>query len=131
MQPNFLTLCFPSQATNITLPKVKILPPSPGEICSQKERDSNLTLVCVATGFYPDHVSLTWNVDGKERADSVSTDSTAQQDNTTLLYHISSRMKVSKEKWLDPSNKFTCIVRFYNGEDYVSVTDTIMGQKGL
>ncbi|XP_077094285.1 uncharacterized protein LOC143746341 [Siphateles boraxobius] len=116
-------------ATNITLPKVKILPPSPREICSQKETDSNLTLVCVATGFYPDHVSLTWKVNGKEREDSVSTDSIAHQDNMTLLYHISSRMKVSKNDWMDPGSIFTCTVRFYNGEDYVNVANTIKGQK--
>jgi len=118
-------MCSPSQATNITLPKVKILPPSPREICSKTETDSNLTLVCVATGFYPDHVSLTWKVNGEEREDSVSTDPTAHQDNTTLLYHISSRIKVSKKLWMDPRSHFTCTVRFYNGEDYVNVTNTI------
>uniref|UniRef100_A0A8C1KQ56 Ig-like domain-containing protein n=1 Tax=Cyprinus carpio TaxID=7962 RepID=A0A8C1KQ56_CYPCA len=119
-------------AANVTLPKVKILPPSPKEICSQaKINDKRLTLVCVASGFYPDHVSVSWKVNGVERQDSVSTDTSAQQNKTTLMYHISSRIKVNDTDWMDPKSSFTCTVHFFNGEKYVNVTNTINGQKGL
>ncbi|KAL1258480.1 hypothetical protein QQF64_011724 [Cirrhinus molitorella] len=116
-------------ATNITLPKVKILPPSPKEICSQNKTDKWSTLVCLATGFYPDHVSVSWKVNGKEIQDNVSTDTSAQQDKTTLMYHISSRIKINDKDWMDPKNNFTCIVHFFNGDDYITVTNTINSPK--
>uniref|UniRef100_A0A8C2HSC8 Ig-like domain-containing protein n=1 Tax=Cyprinus carpio TaxID=7962 RepID=A0A8C2HSC8_CYPCA len=110
----------------------KILPPSPKEICSQaKINDKRLTLVCVASGFYPDHVSVSWKVNGVERQDSVSTDTSAQQNKTTLMYHISSRIKVNDTDWMDPKSSFTCTVHFFNGEKYVNVTNTINGLKLL
>uniref|UniRef100_A0A8C1T3A9 Ig-like domain-containing protein n=1 Tax=Cyprinus carpio TaxID=7962 RepID=A0A8C1T3A9_CYPCA len=102
------------------------------KICSQaKINDKRLTLVCVASGFYPDHVSVSWKVNGVERQDSVSTDTSAQQNKTTLMYHISSRIKVNDTDWMDPKSSFTCTVHFFNGEKYVNVTNTINGQKGL
>uniref|UniRef100_A0A8C1KQ83 Ig-like domain-containing protein n=1 Tax=Cyprinus carpio TaxID=7962 RepID=A0A8C1KQ83_CYPCA len=117
---------------NIQKCAFKILPPSPKEICSQaKINDKRLTLVCVASGFYPDHVSVSWKVNGVERQDSVSTDTSAQQNKTTLMYHISSRIKVNDTDWMDPKSSFTCTVHFFNGEKYVNVTNTINGQKGL
>uniref|UniRef100_A0A8C1PBE3 Ig-like domain-containing protein n=1 Tax=Cyprinus carpio TaxID=7962 RepID=A0A8C1PBE3_CYPCA len=88
------------------------------------------TLVCVATGFYPDHVSVSWKVNGEERQDRVSTDTSPQQNKTTLMYHISSRMKIDDMDWIDPKNNFTCTVHFFNGKAYVNVTNTINGQKG-
>lgn len=128
--PNFLLSIFLSEAANITLPKVKILPPSPKEICSQdKSNDKGLTLVCVASGFYPDHVSMFWKVNGIERQDSVSTDTSARQDKTTLMYHISSRIKVNETDWMDPKSNFTCTIKFFNGKEDVNVTTTITGQK--
>uniref|UniRef100_A0A8C1DSH4 Ig-like domain-containing protein n=1 Tax=Cyprinus carpio carpio TaxID=630221 RepID=A0A8C1DSH4_CYPCA len=96
-----------------------------------KINDKRLTLVCVASGFYPDHVSVSWKVNGVERQDSVSTDTSAQQNKTTLMYHISSRIKVNDTDWMDPKSSFTCTVHFFNGEKYVNVTNTINGQKGL
>uniref|UniRef100_A0A673NNM6 Ig-like domain-containing protein n=1 Tax=Sinocyclocheilus rhinocerous TaxID=307959 RepID=A0A673NNM6_9TELE len=106
-------------AANVTLPKVKILPPSPKEICSQdKINDKRSTLVCVASGFYPDHVSVSWKVNGVARQDSVSTDTSAQQDKTTLMYHISSRIKVNDTDWMDLKSSFACTVQFFNGDEY-------------
>ncbi|KAK2878625.1 hypothetical protein Q8A67_019416 [Cirrhinus molitorella] len=116
-------------STNITLPKVKILPPSPKEICSQDKRDKWSTLVCLATGFYPDHVSVSWKVNGEERQENVSTDTSAQQDKTTLMYHISSRIKINDKDWTDPKNNFTCTIHFFNGDDYITVTNTINSPK--
>uniref|UniRef100_A0A673NK65 Ig-like domain-containing protein n=1 Tax=Sinocyclocheilus rhinocerous TaxID=307959 RepID=A0A673NK65_9TELE len=107
------------KSANVTLPKVKILPPSPKEICSQdKINDKRSTLVCVASGFYPDHVSVSWKVNGVARQDSVSTDTSAQQDKTTLMYHISSRIKVNDTDWMDLKSSFACTVQFFNGDEY-------------
>ncbi|KAA0711389.1 T-cell receptor beta-2 chain C region [Triplophysa tibetana] len=88
-----------------------------------------LALVCLATGFYPDHVSVYWKENGEERKDKVSTDPSATQDQGTLLYHISSRIKVTGTHWKNPENRFTCIVRFFDGETYHNITKTIGGQK--
>uniref|UniRef100_A0A8C1KUH7 Ig-like domain-containing protein n=1 Tax=Cyprinus carpio TaxID=7962 RepID=A0A8C1KUH7_CYPCA len=105
--------------------------PVPFDHRHAKINDKRLTLVCVASGFYPDHVSVSWKVNGVERQDSVSTDTSAQQNKTTLMYHISSRIKVNDTDWMDPKSSFTCTVHFFNGEKYVNVTNTINGQKGL
>lgn len=114
------------------MPEVKILPPSPNEICSQnKINDKWSTLVCVASGFYPDHVSVSWKVNGVERQDGISTDTLAQQDKTTLMYHISSRIKIKDTDWMDPKSSFACTIHFFNGDEHVNVTNTINGQKGL
>lgn len=83
----------------------------------------------MATGFYPDHVSVSWKVNGEERQDRVSTDASARQDKTTLMYRISSRMKIDDMDWIDPKNNFTCTVHFFNGKQYVTVANTINGQK--
>lgn len=92
-------------------------------MCDDKKKDK--TLVCLVTGFYPDHVRVTWQVNGIDRKDKVSTDPIAHQDNGTLLYHISSRIKVNGTDWKDRENRFTCIVRFYNGTQYLHFRHTI------
>ncbi|TRY57913.1 hypothetical protein DNTS_014426, partial [Danionella cerebrum] len=116
------------RASNITLPKVKIHPPSPKETCSQK---NIMTLVCTAWGFYPDHVTLSWIVNGLERKDNISTDHSAQQDKRSLMYQMSSRMKITYSEWVDPSNVFNCSVQFFNGEEYITVSNTLSGEKGF
>ncbi|XP_051578032.1 M1-specific T cell receptor beta chain-like [Myxocyprinus asiaticus] len=116
-------------AANISKPKVKVLPPSPREICSQNKIDKTSTLVCVATDFYPDHVHVTWQVNGKDIKTKVATDLTPQQDKSKLQYIITSRMKVDDADWMNPKNIFTCTVHFYNGKQYINVRYSIRGQK--
>uniref|UniRef100_A0A8C6S540 Ig-like domain-containing protein n=1 Tax=Neogobius melanostomus TaxID=47308 RepID=A0A8C6S540_9GOBI len=72
------------------------------------------TLVCVASGFYPDHVEVSWKVNEEPRKKRVSTDLIAQRSGTT--YTISSRLVVDEDEWTDPNNCFNCIVNFYNGK---------------
>ncbi|KAF4084302.1 hypothetical protein AMELA_G00127010, partial [Ameiurus melas] len=105
----------------ITSPTVKLLPPSPDELCNAQKDREKVTLVCLATKFYPDHVSITWQVNGKERKINVATDHVAQQDNNTSLYSMSSRLRVDQIEWTNVKNYFTCIVTFYNGRDYLMV----------
>uniref|UniRef100_A0A3Q2YBK0 Ig-like domain-containing protein n=1 Tax=Hippocampus comes TaxID=109280 RepID=A0A3Q2YBK0_HIPCM len=57
----------------ITLPKVTLFPPSKKECTNEKDRETKKkTLVCAATDFYPDHVSVAWMVDGQKRETGLS-----------------------------------------------------------
>ncbi|XP_053488868.1 M1-specific T cell receptor beta chain-like [Ictalurus furcatus] len=109
----------------ITTPTVKLLPPSPDELCYAQKNREKVTLVCLATDFYPDHVSITWQVNGKEKKNNVATDHVAQQATSTSLYSMSSRLRVDQIEWTNIKNNFTCIVTFYNGHDYLRLQSNI------
>ncbi|XP_053192292.1 M1-specific T cell receptor beta chain-like [Scomber japonicus] len=110
----------------ITKPTVKVLPPSLQECRNSKDSERKKTLVCVASGFYPDHVSVKWKIGETETTEGVATDNAALRKGKT--YSITSRLRVSAEKWFNPDNKFTCIVTFYNQADsYEDFPDEIRG----
>ncbi|XP_070697978.1 M1-specific T cell receptor beta chain-like isoform X3 [Pempheris klunzingeri] len=98
----------------ITEPTVKVLPPSQKECRNQKDNEKRKTLVCVASEFYPDHVSVSWQIGEKEVTDGVATDSAALRNGK--YYSITSRLRVSAEVWYEPSNKFICTVSFFINE---------------
>uniref|UniRef100_A0A3Q2D633 Ig-like domain-containing protein n=1 Tax=Cyprinodon variegatus TaxID=28743 RepID=A0A3Q2D633_CYPVA len=101
-----------------TPPTVKIFPPSPNE-CRYKDKPDwkiRKTLVCVASGFYPDHVSVSWKLNDEEVTDEVATDPAAKWDKNKKYYNITSRLRVLAKYWFKPEIKFSCIVHFYNGE---------------
>ncbi|XP_070697979.1 M1-specific T cell receptor beta chain [Pempheris klunzingeri] len=98
----------------ITEPTVKVLPPSQKECRNQKDNEKRKTLVCVASEFYPDHVSVSWQIGEKEVTDGVATDSAALRNGK--YYSITSRLRVSAEVWYEPSNKFECTVSFFINE---------------
>lgn len=100
---------------------MKVLGPSNNE-CRKK------TLVCVATDFYPDHVSVSWKVDGTEQTVGVATDSRAER--AGRYYRISSRLRVPARSWFTAGRRFTCIVRFYNGTVYNDLTAEAVGIQG-
>ncbi|KAM4723302.1 T cell receptor beta constant 2 [Anableps anableps] len=77
-----------------------------------------MTLVCVASGFYPDHVFVFWHLNGLNVTDGVATDAAAKRDGQSKMYSITSRLRVLVKTWLNPTNKFSCIVTFYNGTNY-------------
>ncbi|CAG5866805.1 unnamed protein product, partial [Menidia menidia] len=111
---------------DVTPPKVKVFPPSKAECKNQKDKNTRKkTLLCVATKFYPDHVSVVWNINGIEPEVGVATDSAAVRDGK--FYKITSRLRVPAEVWFDPQNQFSCTVKFFDGKDYISVTDSIYG----
>uniref|UniRef100_A0A8I3PF21 Ig-like domain-containing protein n=1 Tax=Canis lupus familiaris TaxID=9615 RepID=A0A8I3PF21_CANLF len=90
----------------VTPPTVTVFEPSEAEI----SRTQKATLVCLATGFYPDHVELSWWVNGKEVTSGFSTD--------PQPYKESSRLRVSASFWHNPRNHFRCQVQFYGlGDD--------------
>ncbi|ELK27027.1 T-cell receptor beta chain T17T-22 [Myotis davidii] len=97
-------------------PKVTVFEPSEAEI----SRTQKATLVCLATGFYPDHVELSWWVNGKEIQSGVSTDPQPykeQRHHNDSNYCLSSRLRVSATFWHNPRNHFRCQVQFFGLEE--------------
>nr|2CDF_B Chain B, TCR 5E [Homo sapiens] len=93
-------------------PEVAVFEPSEAEISHTQKA----TLVCLATGFYPDHVELSWWVNGKEVHSGVCTDPQPLKEQPALndsRYALSSRLRVSATFWQDPRNHFRCQVQFY------------------
>ncbi|XP_047677585.1 M1-specific T cell receptor beta chain-like [Tachysurus fulvidraco] len=114
----------------ITPPTVTLMPPSPKELCKAQGRKGKVTLVCLATHFYPDHVSIIWQVNEKERNNGVATDHVAQQNINTSFYSMSSRLHVNHTEWTNVKNKFTCIISFYNGSENEEIQTNIAYSPG-
>lgn len=93
----------------MTPPKVSLFEPSEAEIADKQKA----TLVCLARGFFPDHVELSWWVNGKEIRNGVSTDPQAYKESNNITYCLSSRLRVSATFWHNPRNHFRCQVQFY------------------
>ncbi|MGH0156050.1 UNVERIFIED_CONTAM: hypothetical protein FKN15_030599 [Acipenser sinensis] len=107
-------------------PKLHILEPSKEEIVQKKR----VTLVCLATDFYPDHIEITWKINGKNREDGVKTDDSATKNNDK--YSISSRLRLTQREWFNPKNTFTCDVKFYNKTDKaISIVEYIKAKDGI
>nr|6DFV_B Chain B, TCR beta chain [Mus musculus]6DFV_D Chain D, TCR beta chain [Mus musculus]6DFW_F Chain F, 8F10 beta chain [Mus musculus]6DFW_H Chain H, 8F10 beta chain [Mus musculus] len=97
---------------NVFPPEVAVFEPSEAEISHTQKA----TLVCLATGFYPDHVELSWWVNGKEVHSGVCTDPQPLKEQPALndsRYALSSRLRVSATFWQNPRNHFRCQVQFY------------------
>ncbi|XP_075413539.1 M1-specific T cell receptor beta chain-like [Tenrec ecaudatus] len=97
-------------------PKVALFEPSKAEVA----RTQKATLVCLATGFYPDHVELRWLVNGQETRSGVSTDPQPLKEHPSdpaSTYCLSSRLRVSATFWHNPRNHFHCQVHFYGLSD--------------
>ncbi|XP_067470459.1 M1-specific T cell receptor beta chain-like [Thunnus thynnus] len=111
----------------VTPPKVRVLPPSPKECRKQKYEHRRKTLVCVATGFYPDHVSVFWQINEKNVIKGVATDNAALKEGK--YYKITSRLRVSANDWYTPDSNFTCIVNFSDETETKPYWDSILGEK--
>lgn len=106
----------PDNLNKVKPPKVTVFEPSEAEIA----RTQKATLVCLATGFYPDHVELSWWVNGKEIQSGVSTDPQPykeQRNHSDPTYCLSSRLRVSATFWHNPRNHFRCQVQFFGLEE--------------
>nr|AAA99773.1 T-cell antigen receptor beta [Ictalurus punctatus] len=104
-------------------PTVTVLNVSEKEVCTKE----NVTLVCVAKGFYPDHVKVYWTVDEVNRTIDVSTDEAAVQG-SDKYYTISSRLNIDYKTEWTRGKTFTCIVNFFNGTG-INYKDSITGPK--
>ena len=102
-----------------------MLKPSENECRGNKKK----TLVCVASGFYPDHVSVFWQIDGVNVSDGVATDGAALWDGER--YSITSRLRVSLSEWFTPAKTFTCTVSFFTGNQTVYRSDWVEGIEGM
>ncbi|XP_072221985.1 M1-specific T cell receptor beta chain-like [Leuresthes tenuis] len=111
-----------------TPPTVKVLPPSQKECRNKKDRKRKKTLVCVATGFYPDHVKVSWTINGVGKPEGVATDSAAVREGQ--FYRITSRLRVPADEWFKPDNKFTCNVKFFDGTTSTDHAESINGETG-
>uniref|UniRef100_A0A3P9BYT4 Ig-like domain-containing protein n=1 Tax=Maylandia zebra TaxID=106582 RepID=A0A3P9BYT4_9CICH len=120
--------------SKITPPQeVKILRPSKHECRNSKDKKRKKTLVCVASGFYPDHVKVDWYLNEKTVTDGVATDEAAREeknDKDELVYKITSRLRVYAKQWENPDNVFKCTVKFFNGTVYTDYSDFIDGVTG-
>ena len=125
-----MSFIFAEPNLKITEPTVKVLPPSEKECQKQKDDSRKKTIVCVASGFYPDHVSVEWKVNGINETNGVATDNDALREGNKF-YRITSRLSVSVEDWFTPGKSFTCIVKFFDGTATTSHEDTVVGVQGL
>ncbi len=115
---------------DITPPtEVKVFPPSPKECQSRTDNIKRKTLVCVASGFYPDHVSVFWQIDGEKVTKGVATDIAAQRPEGEKFYHITSRLRVPAKVW-NSNSEFTCTVVFFNKTHYEHFSTPIFGDGG-
>ncbi|XP_067998214.1 T cell receptor beta chain MC.7.G5-like [Melanerpes formicivorus] len=105
-------------------PAVAIFSPSKQEIQQKKKA----TLVCLASGFYPDYVDLAWKVNGAERTEGVGTDEFSTQNGST--YSLTSRLRISAYEWFNPSNNFECVAKFFENGTSGSIRKFIYGDAG-
>ncbi|XP_022606296.1 uncharacterized protein LOC111225599 [Seriola dumerili] len=111
-------------ARKITPPTVTVFKPSSKECRNLKdEKERKKTLLCVARDFYPDHVSMFWQVNAKNVTKGVATDPAAWLDNGT--YFITSRLRVLAEVWTTPGTNFSCFVSFFNGNKTIKTNETV------
>ncbi|KFW04902.1 hypothetical protein N326_09232, partial [Eurypyga helias] len=87
-------------------PAVAVFSPSKLEI-QQKNKAS---LVCLASGFYPDHVNLIWKVNGAKRTEGVGTVEFSTWNGST--YSLTRQLRISDQEWFNPLNCFGCVANF-------------------
>uniref|UniRef100_A0A8B9NJI5 Ig-like domain-containing protein n=1 Tax=Accipiter nisus TaxID=211598 RepID=A0A8B9NJI5_9AVES len=85
-------------------PAVAIFSPSKQEI----QQKSKATLVCLASGFYPDHLNLVWKVNGAQRTEGVGTDEFSTWNGST--YSLTSRLRISAQEWLCTHRRYVCLL---------------------
>ncbi|NXN94343.1 TCB1 protein, partial [Rhinopomastus cyanomelas] len=112
------------KSDEIIPPSVALFAPSKQEI----HQKSKATLVCLASGFYPDHVNLAWMVNGAGRTEGVGTDEFSMWNGNT--YSLTSRLRISAWEWFNPSNRFECVATFFKDGTQESIQKFIYGEPG-
>lgn len=106
--------------SEIIEPDVVIFSPSKQEIQEKKKA----TLVCLASGFFPDHLNLVWKVNGVKRTEGVGTDEISTSNGST--YSLTSRLRISAQEWFNPLNRFECIANFFKNGTQQSIQKSSM-----
>uniref|UniRef100_A0A8C3TMJ2 Ig-like domain-containing protein n=1 Tax=Catharus ustulatus TaxID=91951 RepID=A0A8C3TMJ2_CATUS len=106
------------------LATVAIFSPSKQEI----QQKSKATLVCLASGFYPDHLTLVWKVNGVKRTEGVGTDESSTKNGST--YSLTSRLRMPAWEWFNPLNRFECVASFFQNGTTQSINKFIHGDAG-
>uniref|UniRef100_A0A3B3XKW6 Ig-like domain-containing protein n=1 Tax=Poecilia mexicana TaxID=48701 RepID=A0A3B3XKW6_9TELE len=118
-QINLYFFSLPSEVkTTPKPPKVQVFPPSEKECEGKTDEKKTKTLVCLASGFYPDHVTVSWQINGFDEKQGVKTDDAATMKDDGN-YTIMSRLRVTASKWLKKGTNITCIVSFFDGNNTV------------
>ncbi|NXG69103.1 TRBC2 protein, partial [Baryphthengus martii] len=117
-------LSISGQNDEIIPPSVAIFSPSKQEV-QQKDK---ATMVCLASGFYPDHLNLVWKVNGAERTEGVGTDEFSTWNGST--YSLTSRLRISAHEWFNPLNRFECVATFFKNRTLESIHKLIYGDAG-
>lgn len=108
-------------------PKVQVFPPSKKECESKTDEKKMKTLVCLASGFYPDHVTVSWQIDGFNEKQGVKTnDAATMKDDGN--YTIMSKLRITASKWLKKGTNITCIVSFFDGNNTVPYPNWTIGE---
>ncbi|XP_036004440.1 T cell receptor beta constant 2 isoform X2 [Fundulus heteroclitus] len=81
--------------------------------------------MCLASGFYPDHVTVSWQINGFNESRGVMTDDAAKKKDDG--YTITSMLRVPASKWLKKGTNFTCIVHFFNGNETIPYSKSVIG----
>ncbi|NXM08952.1 TRBC2 protein, partial [Tyrannus savana] len=105
-------------------PSVAIFSPSKQEI----QQKNKATLVCLASGFYPDHLTLVWMVNDVKRTKGVGTDEFSTQNGST--YSLTSRLRIPAWEWFNPLNNFECVAKFFQNGEEKSIHKVISGDAG-
>uniref|UniRef100_A0A8C3JH74 Ig-like domain-containing protein n=1 Tax=Calidris pygmaea TaxID=425635 RepID=A0A8C3JH74_9CHAR len=107
-------------------PSVAIFSPSKQEI----QQKNKATLVCLASGFYPDHLNLFWKVNGAKRTEGVGTDEFSTQNGNEKTFSLTSRLRISAQEWFNPFNRFECVAKFFKNGTLDSTHKLIYGDAG-
>lgn len=119
-----MLLCVSGKNDEIISPAVAIFSPSKQEI----QQKSKATLVCLASGFYPDHLTLVWKVNGVKRTEGVGTDESSTKNGST--YSLTSRLRMPAWEWFNPLNRFECVASFFQNGTTQSINKFIHGDAG-
>ncbi|NWV60136.1 TRBC2 protein, partial [Malurus elegans] len=117
-------LCVSGKNDEIIPPALAIFSPSKQEL----QEKSKATLVCLASGFYPDHLTLGWMVNGVKRSEGVGTDESSTRNGST--YSLTSRLRIPAWEWFNPLNHFDCVASFFQNGTTQSMRTFISGDAG-
>ncbi|KAG8546119.1 hypothetical protein GDO81_019730 [Engystomops pustulosus] len=89
-------------------PKVSIYRSSKRELDELKF----ISLVCVATGFYPEYVKIKWFVNNLER---INLYEPTPQEAKDGFYSTSKRLTLTRSEYFNPDSTFRCEAAFLDG----------------